>query len=370
MAGAIRSLIIGGGIRAGTPSTLSTFPIFSGTTPPDLLVDGNIFQDASSPPKVYIGTDSVGATSTVLGGATSSSFATSSIVIGQGASRSNTVIETRPSVIIGAAAIGGNSTGGGDVIIGASSSVYNVATAAVNVLIGYSNKITAGGASGNIIIGNQCQQTLGSNCITMGSSATITCNNDCIAIGNAVSITGGAGTGAVTIVGGNCGTSKTRNVLIGHSLTDINTASGNIAIIGVGWSSTANMPSNACGFLNSSGFTTMIVGNSHESATPGSLTFRLCNGLGANIAAGSLTLQAGLGTGTGASAVVNIASSIPVGAGSTLQTARTGFRMSPSTTAGQTDIMIYDVDNATLERVTVGAADSGGVGFKLLRIPN
>lgn len=41
-----------------------------------------------------------------------------------------------------------------------------------------------------------------------------------------------------------------------------------------------------------------------------------------------------------------------------------------STTAGDTRFMIYDVDNATLERVTVGIADSGGAGFKLLKIPN
>lgn len=41
-----------------------------------------------------------------------------------------------------------------------------------------------------------------------------------------------------------------------------------------------------------------------------------------------------------------------------------------SSTAGQTRLLVYDVDNATLERVTVGAADSGGAGFKVLRIPN
>lgn len=45
-------------------------------------------------------------------------------------------------------------------------------------------------------------------------------------------------------------------------------------------------------------------------------------------------------------------------------------RIDASTTAGHTRFMIYDVDNATLERVTVGVADSGGAGFKLLRIPN
>lgn len=41
-----------------------------------------------------------------------------------------------------------------------------------------------------------------------------------------------------------------------------------------------------------------------------------------------------------------------------------------STTATHTRLLVYDVDNATLERVTVGAADSGGSGYKVLRIPN
>jgi hypothetical protein len=38
--------------------------------------------------------------------------------------------------------------------------------------------------------------------------------------------------------------------------------------------------------------------------------------------------------------------------------------------ATHTRLLVYDVDNGQIERVTVGAADSGGVGFKLLRIPN
>lgn len=45
-------------------------------------------------------------------------------------------------------------------------------------------------------------------------------------------------------------------------------------------------------------------------------------------------------------------------------------RVDSNATAGNTRFMIYDVDNATLERVSVGANDSGGAGFKLLRIPN
>lgn len=41
-----------------------------------------------------------------------------------------------------------------------------------------------------------------------------------------------------------------------------------------------------------------------------------------------------------------------------------------SATAGDTKFLVYDVDGATLSRVSVGADDSGGAGFKLLRIPN
>jgi len=45
-------------------------------------------------------------------------------------------------------------------------------------------------------------------------------------------------------------------------------------------------------------------------------------------------------------------------------------RVDANATAGNTRFMLYDVDNGTLERVSVGAADSGGAGFKVLRIPN
>jgi len=47
-----------------------------------------------------------------------------------------------------------------------------------------------------------------------------------------------------------------------------------------------------------------------------------------------------------------------------------GIKVDGSTTTGDTRLFIYDIDNATMERVTVGAADSGGSGFKLLRIAN
>ena len=46
------------------------------------------------------------------------------------------------------------------------------------------------------------------------------------------------------------------------------------------------------------------------------------------------------------------------------------FKLDTNSTAGNTRMLVYDVDNATLERVSVGAADSGGAGYKVLRIAN
>ncbi len=46
------------------------------------------------------------------------------------------------------------------------------------------------------------------------------------------------------------------------------------------------------------------------------------------------------------------------------------IQVDANATATNTRFLIYDVDNATLERVSVGAADSGGTNFKVLRIPN
>ena len=38
--------------------------------------------------------------------------------------------------------------------------------------------------------------------------------------------------------------------------------------------------------------------------------------------------------------------------------------------AGETSLWLYDEDAGSLQQVTVGADDSGGSGYKVLRIPN
>lgn len=51
-------------------------------------------------------------------------------------------------------------------------------------------------------------------------------------------------------------------------------------------------------------------------------------------------------------------------------TARSGLQVFPSIVVDDTDITVFDVTAAALKRVSRGIADSGGVGFRLLRIPN
>jgi hypothetical protein len=41
-----------------------------------------------------------------------------------------------------------------------------------------------------------------------------------------------------------------------------------------------------------------------------------------------------------------------------------------STTADDTYLLVYDYTAASMKRVSRGASDSGGAGFRLLRIPN
>jgi hypothetical protein len=55
---------------------------------------------------------------------------------------------------------------------------------------------------------------------------------------------------------------------------------------------------------------------------------------------------------------------------SLISDAEESARVDDDTTAGNTRFLLYDVDNGQVERVSVGIADSGGAGFKVLRIPN
>lgn len=74
--------------------------------------------------------------------------------------------------------------------------------------------------------------------------------------------------------------------------------------------------------------------------------------------------------GVGQNALVATRSGTTVTDVSLVTTGTAALKVDNSATATQTRLLIYDVDNGQIERVTVGAADSGGAGFKVLRIPN
>lgn len=46
------------------------------------------------------------------------------------------------------------------------------------------------------------------------------------------------------------------------------------------------------------------------------------------------------------------------------------FRIDSNTTSGNTRMLLWDCDKGTTVRVSIGAADSGGTGYKVLRVPN
>lgn len=170
-------------------------------------------------------------------------------------------------------------------------------------------------------------------------------------------------------------------------------------------------------------------GNGITNASPLAGTLAGTGGSGSNIAGGTINIFAGRGTGTGNPGTVSIQFARPGSSGSSLNTLSDSllfsyttdaiyqtYKIKTTTTAetdaaaigvawldnthatrtsvfsvqtvgngsgltiiaefdlptvaGDTGFAIYDLDNATVERVSVGAADSGGTGFKVLRIPN
>lgn len=91
---------------------------------------------------------------------------------------------------------------------------------------------------------------------------------------------------------------------------------------------------------------------------------------GTNAAGGALKLSPGLSTGNATPATVTIQRTTAVASGTTAQTPSDALSVDGSTTAGETPILLLDISKGTLQRVSIGASDSGGAGFKVLRVPN
>lgn len=105
-------------------------------------------------------------------------------------------------------------------------------------------------------------------------------------------------------------------------------------------------------------------------ASPLAYTLAGTGGSGTNIAGGKLTVAAGRSTGNATPAVVALASTTAGSSGTTPQTLRDCLQVDGNATAAETPLLLLDIDKGTLQRVSIGASDSGGTGFKVLRVPN
>lgn len=354
-----RSVIVGGGVQSQTPFTEGQFSVIVNDDPATIAA-GNMRQNGDVPPKVFIGDSTYTAGATVIA-ATLNTNARDSIIIGQGASWLSSSLVGATGVVIGADTVLSGSSGGGIVVIG--SNITSTSGFGNAVIIGSGTTTGAAGGTGNssVLIGPSVSLTAGSNVVAIGASVTVS-QSEIVCIGSGASATGLQS----TVIGEAASSTGSSGVAIGNAASITHFSA---MVLGVAVSSAAN---NSVVIGHSNGYNLVVIGgNGASNAAPtATITWRGTNGNGANLVGSAIVLSTGLGTGTGASSNIDLQVGIPVGAGSGQHTAQTGLRVSRSVVAADTWLMVFDVDNATLERVSVGAADSGGVGFKLLRIPN
>lgn len=238
-----------------------------------------------------------------------------------------------------------------------------------NVIMGYT--CTNAAASSNTVIvgvGCQVQGSSSTNCVIFGiSSQSSSANAVIVGSGSTVATSSLQS----TIVGNGTQASAQSCVVVGFGSQVTNVAHTNNVLVGTALSSfRANTA--MIGTASFSQVLDMLVfgGLDTTSNAPATYTVRFSNQSGTNKAAPNVVVQGGLGTGTGTVGNIQFITSVAAASGTTQHTTQERMRLDGTTTAGQTAMLLWDVDNATLERVTVGAADSGGVGFKVLRIPN
>lgn len=106
------------------------------------------------------------------------------------------------------------------------------------------------------------------------------------------------------------------------------------------------------------------------SAAPGVAAIRGCAGSGTNIAGAPLEIASGPSTGNANPSLLKFQGTTVGTSGTTLQTLRDCLHIDGNTTAGETPLLLLDIGKGTLQRVSIGASDSGGTGFKVLRVPN
>ncbi len=252
-----------------------------------------------------------------------------------------------------------------------------------NMLIGSNAGLVLTTGSGNSVVGHNAL----SDCIT-GSSNT--------AVGlRALDVFTGSDTTAIGALSLVALTSGTFNTALGaSSLSKVTTGGSNIGIgLGTGnalATGTVNLTTGSSNFLvgiyacgsSASASNECIIGSELSPyydvwfgkgalhSTPVAYRINGTAGTGTNIAGGKVTIAGGKSTGNATPAVVALAASLAGSSGTTTQSLRDGLHIDGNVTAGETPLLLFDIDKGSLQRVSIGAADSGGTGYKVLRVPN
>lgn len=329
---------------------------------------------------------------------------------GSGASQSLAVGENVTASGSSSTAVGGFSQATGNSSIGIG---YDArATANTNIGIGYGARVS--GASGTgvgyavsvtggtaVAFGNS-SNAAAAGAVALGQAATVAVTETGgIAIGQGATITAGATGGGQNIAIGqtaNAGEYRATAIGYGAIATGISStaigrralasATHSIALGRGAWANAANTV--AIGFSGGDAPTDVYFESGHthryvdqdastQNRTP-SLIPIILHGFDAfdatgtpnnDVAGGDLRFAAGRGTGAGASGKVTIQTAPPVaGPNNVKNTLVNAAQFDANVTSQETRMLIWDITAAALVRVSRGASDSGGSGFRLLRVPN
>lgn len=354
-----RTIIVGGGISAGSPFTLNAFMYVGQTDPPTALSSPLLFQVTGANPAIVVSAalaDPQASTTTamrVVGGVASFANATANglTTLVLGARQTLTNISGKTDFIIIGNDANINTPGSSSVYIGrgitqvtGGGGAVTAVGASISVGSGIPDSIVALG--NNISVGNMNGGSSG-RCVLIGAGITMT--GGVVTVGDVVIVgsgsTHGAGGGSNTAVGTivqlstatrACGVG--RNNVWSAAVDDTGVLGTNNSIqhssciiLGSGITTTGASQCYIGGTtVGSAGITSVIIGKGDTNSAPSSIVIRATNASGANVAGANVTIRAGLGTGTGVPGQLNFQVSIPTGAGSTLQTAQTPMQITGS----------------------------------------
>ena len=342
---------VSAGTKSIAPVTIGKLPVYIAGIPTPTVQDSSYAQ-TNNAHVILIG---VGASMNAGQVANKSAYA-----IGEGAS-----VWGDSAIAIGLNAIAGQ-TAAKDGAIAIGSGV--VSNAKNKVRIGSELAFGAAAGDDSIVIGTQaiCNGNAGiaigrgaigtQNAVVLGNGATTNGTTEGVAIGTGAAC-GNTGVNYFGISIGNGAACAVNNgqsaIAIGKGATASNALASKLIAIGEGATITANVSQVICigagaGANNAPGSNEVVFGDSLNGNHIAIFTIRTVAGSGVKMRSGA----------DGTFSIVDVAN------------VNTHFKTDASATAGDTRMLVWDVTKGALSRVTVGANDSGGVGFKLLRVPN